>query len=149
MLTPEDCSVPESEPPTIVFSSTVDIRRLFLNGSSYPGNSSVSPLHTQALEFDHRNQTLCYIHQNESVKATLSCSHIDDLSSVWNLPSPAMFPLDSMTHIALDWISSNWYFLDDNREMVFLCNSTLASCVILIDVNLSKPRGIALDPTKG
>ncbi|KDR21144.1 hypothetical protein L798_04073, partial [Zootermopsis nevadensis] len=54
-----------------------------------------------------------------------------------------------MTHIALDWISGNWYFLDDTREMIFLCNSTMNTCVILVEVNLSKPRGIALDPTKG
>lgn len=55
----------------------------------------------------------------------------------------------AMTHIALDWISGNWYFLDDTREMIFLCNSTMNTCVILVEVNLSKPRGIALDPTKG
>lgn len=54
-----------------------------------------------------------------------------------------------MTHIALDWISNNWYFLDEAKEMIFLCNSTLNSCIIICDNQLSKPRGIALDPTRG
>lgn len=51
--------------------------------------------------------------------------------------------------MALDWISGNWYFLDDNRDMIFICTQMMKHCMILIDVNLSKPRGIALDPTKG
>jgi integrin beta 2 len=55
----------------------------------------------------------------------------------------------AVTNMALDWISGNWYFLDDTREMIFLCNSTMNACIILVEVNLSKPRGVALDPTKG
>lgn len=58
-----------------------------------------------------------------------------------------IFP--AVTHIALDWISGNWYFLDDSRELIFVCNSNMKHCVIVIDVSLSKPRGITLDPTKG
>ncbi|XP_069676734.1 low-density lipoprotein receptor-related protein 1 isoform X1 [Periplaneta americana] len=141
-------NVPSDEPASIVFSSTADIRRIHLNGSSYPGNSSLTPLQTLALEFNHRNRSLCFILHNSS-NARLSCANIDNLSDSWDLPTPTMFPLDSMTHIALDWISGNWYFLDDTREMIFLCNSTMQACVILVGVNLSKPRGIALDPTKG
>ncbi|KAJ4429179.1 hypothetical protein ANN_26182 [Periplaneta americana] len=141
-------AIPSDEPASIVFSSTADIRRIHLNGSSYPGNSSLTPLQTLALEFNHRNRSLCFILHNSS-NARLSCANIDNLSDSWDLPTPTMFPLDSMTHIALDWISGNWYFLDDTREMIFLCNSTMQACVILVGVNLSKPRGIALDPTKG
>ncbi len=53
------------------------------------------------------------------------------------------------THVALDWISGNWYFVDDTNEMIFVCSSLMTSCIVLIDVNISKPRAIALDPTKG
>jgi len=66
---------------------------------------------------------------------------------VWISKLFVMF--SAMTHIALDWISGNWYFLDDIRETIFLCNSTMKACIIVVGVNLSKPRGIALDPTKG
>lgn len=54
-----------------------------------------------------------------------------------------------MTEIALDWISGNWYFLDDGREMIFLCTGSMQYCLIVVDVGLNKPRSIALDPTKG
>ncbi|KFM73279.1 Prolow-density lipoprotein receptor-related protein 1, partial [Stegodyphus mimosarum] len=33
--------------------------------------------------------------------------------------------------------------------MLFVCNKTLEVCISLIDVSLSKPKHIALDPTKG
>ncbi|XP_054274081.1 low-density lipoprotein receptor-related protein 1-like [Macrosteles quadrilineatus] len=139
---------PTDEEASLVFSSTMDIRRIYLNGSAWPGHSSISQLQTLALEFNHRNRTLCYI-RNNGTSALLSCADIDDLSITWDLPPPTMFPLYANTHVALDWISGNWYFLDDSREMIFVCTSSMKHCLILIDVNLSKPRGIALDPTRG
>jgi integrin beta 2 len=53
------------------------------------------------------------------------------------------------THVALDWVSGNWYYVDDERDMIYMCTYTMQYCYILIDVNLNKPRSIALDPTKG
>lgn len=87
-------SVPEGEPPSIVvFSSTGDIRRIHLNGSSYPGNSSLTAVQTSALEFNHRNRSLCFVH-HKSNSAKLSCANIDDLNESWDLPTPSMFSLD-------------------------------------------------------
>lgn len=85
-------SEPASEEASLVFSSTMDIRRIFLNGTAWPGNSSIAQLQTLALEFDHRNRTLCYVRNNGS-SALLSCADIDNLSHTWDLPAPTMFPL--------------------------------------------------------
>jgi len=86
-------SVPESDLPSIVvFSSTGDIRRIHLNGSSYPGNSSLTSVQTSAMEFNHRNRSLCFVHQKSS-SAKLSCANIDNLNESWDLPTPAMFSL--------------------------------------------------------
>jgi len=128
----------------------------------------------QALSFtfDHRNRTICFLHQyNKTKVAKLSCAKIDDLSVFWDLPSPTFYPLLGLvfvvlpntiyinlnfvfillasTHVALDWISGNWYYVDDDRAMIYMCTSSMKYCDILIDVNLNKPRSIALDPTKG
>lgn len=51
--------------------------------------------------------------------------------------------------LAIDWISGNWYFLDDTREMIFACDTSLRYCTIILEIDLSKPRGLALDPTTG
>ena len=53
------------------------------------------------------------------------------------------------TAIALDWTSNNWYFLDATKELIFLCNSTLTVCTTVVEVNLNKPRAMALDPSSG
>lgn len=54
-----------------------------------------------------------------------------------------------MYKIAFDWISSNFYFVDDAREMIFVCRTDLDLCRSVIDTDLSKPRGLAIDPTAG
>jgi len=50
---------------------------------------------------------------------------------------------------AYDWIGWNYYFVDDGRELIFMCNLKLTKCTSIVDIDVSKPRGIALDPTKG
>nr|XP_018901907.1 PREDICTED: prolow-density lipoprotein receptor-related protein 1 [Bemisia tabaci] len=142
-------NVPADEPATIIYSSPNVMQRIFLNGTVYPGNSTISRLQTFALEFNHKNRTACYIPHKVFAAANLTCANIDNLQETWVLPQPSMFPLSSMIHIALDWVSGNWYFLDDFRELIYLCTAKMEYCKILIDVNLGKPRGIALDPTKG
>ncbi|KAI5726754.1 hypothetical protein M8J76_007920 [Diaphorina citri] len=142
-------NVPQDEPASIIFSSTVDIRRIHLNGSAFNTNSILNGTHTLALEFNHRNQSLCFIQQQNVSSVRLRCAQINDLLNSWDLPAPEIFPLDAMTHVALDWISGNWYFLDDGREAIYFCTHYMEHCMIAIDLNLSKPRGIALDPTSG
>lgn len=84
--------VPANEPPTILVSTSKDIRRIYLNGTSYPGpRCNVQAL---SLTFDHRNHTICFIHQyNKTGVAKLSCAKTDDLSVFWDLPSPTFYPL--------------------------------------------------------
>lgn len=65
---------------------------------------------------------------------------------------PALSPLlevESIQQIALDWITENWYFMDDQREVILVCTHNLRWCNMLIENNLSKPRAITLDPTTG
>lgn len=84
--------VPSNEPASIFVSTSKDIRRIYLNGTSYPGpRCNVQAL---SLTFDHRNHTICFIHQpNKTGGAKLSCAKIDDLSVFWDLPSPTFYPL--------------------------------------------------------
>ncbi|GIY95887.1 low-density lipoprotein receptor-related protein 1 [Caerostris extrusa] len=39
--------------------------------------------------------------------------------------------------------------LDAEREMLFVCKHLLSVCVTLIDIAISEPKDLALDPTKG
>lgn len=58
-------------------------------------------------------------------------------------------PISALSEIALDWVSGNWYLLDDTKEIMYLCSNDLQYCSVLIDYQISKPRSIALDPTRG
>lgn len=84
---------------------------------------------------------------------------------MWKMPKLDMYSFDTVNQIAVDWASNNWYFLDDTRELIQLCsfkthddddektrekqNTNLFLCKTILSVHLSKPRGIALDPSEG
>ena len=57
------------------------------------------------------------------------------------------FPV--IKQVAKDWVSGNWYFADDVREQIFVCTSDGEYCMAVIHTDLSRPKSLALDPTKG
>lgn len=54
-----------------------------------------------------------------------------------------------MSHLAIDWVSLNWYLVDGGREALYVCERALRSCRMLLDSGLSKVHGFALDPAAG
>lgn len=54
-----------------------------------------------------------------------------------------------MSHLAIDWISGNWYVVDGGREALYVCSPTLQHCRLLLDGALGKVHGFALDPAAG
>ncbi|KAL1502194.1 hypothetical protein ABEB36_007372 [Hypothenemus hampei] len=142
-------NVPETEPPSLIFSTQTEIRRVTLDGKSWPGNSTLRLLNSNALEFIHRNHTVCYVHHNVS-QSSIMCANINDLEQRWILPvrSP-LIEIDAIQQLAFDWVSENWYFLEDQKEAIIVCNSGLLWCNLLVEQNLNFPRSIALDPTSG
>jgi hypothetical protein len=51
--------------------------------------------------------------------------------------------------LSFDWISTNFYFVDEGLELIFVCKENLDLCKVIIDANIAKPRGLALDPLEG
>lgn len=51
--------------------------------------------------------------------------------------------------MAIDWLTKNFYFVDDVDDRVFVCNKDGQTCVTLLDQDLYNPKGIALDPAMG
>ncbi|XP_030747153.1 prolow-density lipoprotein receptor-related protein 1 [Sitophilus oryzae] len=147
-----DCiaiNVPATEPPSLIFSTQSELKRVTLEGKAWPGNSTLQVLNSNALEFIHRDHTICYIHNNVS-QSYIVCANINDLNQRWTLQvkSP-LVEVESIQQMAYDWVSGNWYFLEDQKETIVLCNNALQWCNILVEQNLAKPRALALDPTTG
>lgn len=72
-----------------------------------------------------------------------------------SLPSslPNFSPLLShgldVEQMAIDWLTGNFYFVDDIDDRIFVCNKNGVTCVTLLDLELYNPKGIALDPAMG
>nr|XP_008195317.2 PREDICTED: LOW QUALITY PROTEIN: prolow-density lipoprotein receptor-related protein 1 [Tribolium castaneum] len=147
-----DCvalNVPPALDASIVFSTQAEIARLKLSGEAWSSNSSLQLLNSTALEFVFNNHSICYVHHNFS-KASLVCVNIDDFSQKTELKTQStLLEFESVQQMAMDWVSRNWYFLDDQREIFLVCSERLEWCNILIENDLSKPRALALDPTRG
>ena len=57
--------------------------------------------------------------------------------------------LSDVEQMAIDWLTGNFYFVDDVDDRVFVCNKNGQTCVTLLDQELYNPKGIALDPAMG
>lgn len=59
------------------------------------------------------------------------------------------FSFSDVEQMAIDWLTKNFYFVDDVDDRVFVCNQNGQTCVTLLDQDLYNPKGIALDPAMG
>ena len=60
---------------------------------------------------------------------------------------PCLCP--DVEQMAIDWLTGNFYFVDDVDDRIFVCDKDGQTCVTLLDQELYNPKGIALDPTMG
>lgn len=49
----------------------------------------------------------------------------------------------------MDWTSGNWYFLNTEFGVIFVCSPLMQFCNIIVESFENKPKSLALDPTKG
>ncbi|GIY35944.1 prolow-density lipoprotein receptor-related protein 1 [Caerostris darwini] len=141
-------NVPSKVPPTLIFSNSANLQHIFLNGSLTRNNSVVKVPEKSPLDFDHRNETICWAVTGGN-SSGLECCKSFNFSVQWRLQLPQLYAQSTLSQIAYDWVSGNWYFLDAEREMLFVCKHLLSVCVTLIDIAISEPKDLALDPTKG
>ncbi|CAG7828356.1 unnamed protein product [Allacma fusca] len=143
-------NVPPDDPPLLLYEDAVEIKWVHLNGSTdnVPANyKSASNGRLLGIDFDHLNFTVCWIH-HDNISA-LRCAINHNLQDYWNMSQPYLYTFEDVYEMAFDWLGRNYYFVDDGREMIFACAQNLDKCTSIIDVDISKPRGLALDPAKG
>ncbi|XP_076861463.1 low-density lipoprotein receptor-related protein 1-like isoform X3 [Brachyhypopomus gauderio] len=143
-------NVPVDRLPVLLIANSQSIQATSLSGSS----SSLlytSTKHTTAMDFLYAQETVCWIHVGDTPAGTqLKCSRIPGLKSfaeerVINIS----LSLHHVEQMAIDWLTGNFYFVDDVDDRVFVCDRDGITCVTLLDQELYNPKGIALDPTMG
>lgn len=60
-----------------------------------------------------------------------------------------VFFIPDVEQMAIDWLTGNFYFVDDVDDRIFVCDKDGQTCVTLLDQELYNPKGIALDPNMG
>lgn len=122
--------------------------RIRENGTSW-NNITTLKVNSSALEVSHQNKSFCYI-SHETAGSAITCANVDNFTQQWRLGKPKLFEeVKYIQQMAIDWITGNFYFLDDMNEIITICNSLLDKCNILVETDLKKPRAFTIDPTKG
>ncbi|XP_078803799.1 low-density lipoprotein receptor-related protein 1 isoform X7 [Oryzias latipes] len=144
-------NVPVDRLPVLLIANSQNIQATSLSGSTVHSLLSTSTKQTTAMDFIYSKETVCWIHVGDSPSAThLKCALIPNLKSfteerVINIS----FSLHHVEQMAIDWLTGNFYFVDDVDDRIFVCDKDGLICVTLLDQELYNPKGIALDPTMG
>jgi low density lipoprotein-related protein 2 len=57
--------------------------------------------------------------------------------------------LDLVEGLAYDWIGGNLYLLDSRLNTIEVAKENGLNRMVLLKENITQPRGMALDPSKG
>ncbi|XP_047739334.1 low-density lipoprotein receptor-related protein 1 [Hyalella azteca] len=138
---------PEGAPALLLYGSATALEELYLNGSGVFGHSLSKRVAVSTLDYVYSNRTVCWVNPGLDL-AVMECAHLDNLERHWKLGHPPHYQLDYAKQIAVEWVTGNWYVLD-RREFIFVCTSSLSTCVTIVDSFVNKPQSIAVDPAQG
>uniref|UniRef100_A0A8D3BMI9 Low density lipoprotein receptor-related protein 1Ab n=1 Tax=Scophthalmus maximus TaxID=52904 RepID=A0A8D3BMI9_SCOMX len=143
-------NVPVDRLPMLLIANLHDIRCTSLSGSTSRLHS-IATKQAMAMDFVYAAETVCWIDVGDTPAATqLKCASIPDLKTVTNIRTINIsLSLHHVEQMAIDWLTGNFYFVDDVDDRVFVCNKNGQTCVTLLDQELYNPKGIALDPAMG
>uniref|UniRef100_A0AAQ5XK95 EGF-like domain-containing protein n=1 Tax=Amphiprion ocellaris TaxID=80972 RepID=A0AAQ5XK95_AMPOC len=137
--------------PVLLIANSQNIQATSLSGTTVHSLLSTSTKQTTAMDFLYAQETVCWIHVGDSPSSThLKCALIPNLKSfteekIINIS----LSLHHVEQMAIDWLTGNFYFVDDVDDRIFVCDKDGQTCVTLLDQELFNPKGIALDPTMG
>uniref|UniRef100_A0A7M4FXS6 LDL receptor related protein 1 n=1 Tax=Crocodylus porosus TaxID=8502 RepID=A0A7M4FXS6_CROPO len=142
---------PVDRPPVLLIANSQNVLATFLSGTPVPNIAPTSAKHTTAMDFNYVEDTVCWVHMGDAAAQTvLKCAKIPNLKGfVEERSINISLSLHHVEQMAIDWLTGNFYFVDDIDDRIFVCNKNGDTCVTLLDLELYNPKGIVLDPTMG
>ncbi|KAF4796728.1 hypothetical protein TURU_081715 [Turdus rufiventris] len=142
---------PVDRPPVLLIANSQNILATYLSGAPVPNITPTSAKQTTAMDFNYVEDTVCWVHVGDSASQTiLKCAKIPNLKGfVEERSINISLSLHHVEQMAIDWLTGNFYFVDDIDDRIFVCNKNGDTCVTLLDLELYNPKGIALDPAMG
>ncbi|TRY82421.1 hypothetical protein DNTS_016378 [Danionella cerebrum] len=135
---------PGDKPPSLLTANINSISVLSLNGSFIPNLKSLETNGTQLLDFIYRDESLCWLSVGPDT-GQLWCARITKLKG---FSERRQIRID-VEHMAIDWLTGNFYFVDRVNDRISVCSVHGDTCVTIIDLNIQNPKGLALDPMMG
>uniref|UniRef100_A0A8C8CDB4 EGF-like domain-containing protein n=1 Tax=Oncorhynchus tshawytscha TaxID=74940 RepID=A0A8C8CDB4_ONCTS len=143
-------NVPVERNSVLLIANSQNIQATSLSGTTISLLSTTTK-QTTAMDFLYAQEQVCWIHVGDSSASThLKCAKIPNLK---NFADERVINISLSLHhveqMAIDWLTGNFYFVDDVDDRIFVCDKDGQTCVTLLDQELYNPKGIALDPTMG
>ncbi|XP_076118890.1 low-density lipoprotein receptor-related protein 1B-like [Alosa pseudoharengus] len=147
----KSCREPGGAPPVLLLGTTDGVSVAQLDGSPPQPLRRLDGNGTGGLDFSAADESVCWVTSSgESSGAHLRCGRLKKLSGVWGEREvKTAQSLRNVEHMAIDWFTGNFYFMDRVSDRIFVCNSAGDTCVTVIDVDLVNPKSMALDPSVG
>ncbi|XP_078716677.1 prolow-density lipoprotein receptor-related protein 1-like isoform X3 [Lampetra fluviatilis] len=142
---------PVDRPAALLIANSQNIVATYLNGSIVPGLTPVATRQASAMDFSYSEEMACWVNVGDSpTESRLHCARMAGLKGfsgerVVNIS----LNVHHVEQMAIDWLTGNFYFMDDVDDRIFVCNKQGDTCVTLLDLELYNPKAIALDPTMG
>uniref|UniRef100_A0A672KNY8 LDL receptor related protein 1 n=1 Tax=Sinocyclocheilus grahami TaxID=75366 RepID=A0A672KNY8_SINGR len=139
---------PVDRHPYLFIANSQNIQATSLSGAN---PISINTKQTTAMDFIYAQETVCWIHMGDSPAATqLKCAKFPSAKSFTEEKTINIsLSVHHVEQMAIDWLTGNFYFVDDVDDRIFVCSKDGLTCVILLDLELYNPKGIALDPAMG
>ncbi|XP_064182725.1 low-density lipoprotein receptor-related protein 1B-like isoform X2 [Anguilla rostrata] len=140
---------PGDRPPVLLIGNSERIAVMYLNGSSVPNVKSLDTNGTLALDFNHNEESVCWVASTES-SSRLQCAKMTKLKGFSEEREIKTGQnLQNVEQMTIDWLTGNFYFVDRVNDRIFVCSRDGETCVTIIDLDLQNPKGIAVDPMMG
>ncbi|XP_005162276.1 low-density lipoprotein receptor-related protein 1 isoform X2 [Danio rerio] len=134
--------------PFLLIANSQNIQATSLSGAN---PITINDKQTTTMDFIYAQETVCWIHMGDSPTASqLKCAKFPNAKSFTEEKTINIsLSLHHMEQMAIDWLTGNFYFVDNVDDRIFVCSKDGSICVILLDMELYSPKGIALDPAMG
>uniref|UniRef100_A0A8C1BL65 Low density lipoprotein receptor-related protein 1Bb n=1 Tax=Cyprinus carpio carpio TaxID=630221 RepID=A0A8C1BL65_CYPCA len=132
-----------------IYISSDNIIITALNGSRLQTLKQLDSNGTHGLDFNHKEESVCWVTSSES-SGQLRCARMRKASGFTKEQEvKTVQNLHDVDQLAFDWLTGNFYFVDQASNRIFVCNQYGDTCITVIYLDLLNPKAIALDPLMG
>uniref|UniRef100_A0A8K9XGV9 EGF-like domain-containing protein n=1 Tax=Oncorhynchus mykiss TaxID=8022 RepID=A0A8K9XGV9_ONCMY len=140
---------PGDSPPALLIVRSDHIATTRLNGSNLQTLRLLDKYGSLSLDYYYQEEEVCWLLSSDST-GRLRCAKMKNLNGfTMEKDIKTVQSLQNVEHMTIDWLTGNFYFVDRVSDRIFVCNRVGDTCVTIIDLDLTNPKGIAVDPLMG